>query len=148
VWIGCVCVGKGTSGGLVWLRKWTFEFHKEQEVWETINFSKRTLFHWVKLTLCALWKHMECRCSSTHSPTHPDGQLCALAALTPPPPPPPPRGVKIPRYAFNRRLGEPHIQSGHFGKVINLCPCRESEHDSTAVQPVPQSLYRRYPGLQ
>jgi hypothetical protein len=42
----------GSSGGLLWTRKWTFGFHKESRIfltsWETIRFSNNIPSHGVR----------------------------------------------------------------------------------------------------
>jgi len=47
VWTGCFWLRIGTSGGVLWTRYWTFEFHKSGEFpdWMAIIFSRRTLLH-------------------------------------------------------------------------------------------------------
>jgi hypothetical protein len=48
---------------------------------------------------------------------------------------------KIPRYPLDMRLGGPQGQSGYYREEEISCPYRESNPDSSAVQPLVWSLY-------
>jgi hypothetical protein len=53
-----------------------------------------------------------------------------------------PRG-KSPRYPLDRRLGGPQSQSGRFGEMKILDPHRDSNSDSSVVQPVASQIITR-----
>ena len=49
---------------------------------------------------------------------------------------------KKPPLLLDRLFGGPHVPSGDFGKGRCFSAYRESKHDCSVVQPVPQLLYQ------